>query len=267
MCRLFFAFLCVIAMHPPLFSSAVFSYPDSGNIEQSADRFGKKKIEKGKKKHRDKPKAKLEKPESENRLKRFLLITGCSRSGTTFIADVLSLCGLDIGHEIIGSDGCSSWFMCIDDGKAPWNSRPTARGIEFEHIFHQVRHPLDAISSIYVTEHPLAIQFFSANVPEISPLDSKLVKCCKFWYYWNLYAEKKAEWRYQIEQIEEVWDEMGQRLGIALDRNVLKEVSPKTNHRKRQVQFTWLELSEKLPEDLFAKIQELALRYGYSIND
>lgn len=267
MCRLFFAFLCAIAMHQSLFSSPIFSYSDSGGIEQSVSRFGEKKMKKGKKKHSDEPKAKLEKPESASRLKRFLLITGCSRSGTTFIADALSLCGLDIGHEIMGDDGCSSWFMCLDDGEGPWKNCPTAKGIDFEHIFHQVRYPLDAISSIYATEHPLAIQFFSNNIPEINPWDSNLVKSCKFWYYWNLYAEKKAEWRYQIEQIEEVWDEMGLRLGIALDRNVLKEISPKTNHRKRQVQFTWLELAEKLPEDLFAKIQELALRYGYSIND
>lgn len=205
--------------------------------------------------------------EENYKLHRFLLITGCARSGTTYISELLEYCGLDVKHELIGSDGCSSWFMCVDADKVPWENRPSAKYISFDHIFHQVRNPLDVISSVYATEPLKAINYFCENIPEINSNDKKLVKCAKYWYYWNLYAEKKAEWRYQIEQIDAVLDEMGLRLGVALDKSVLEKISRQSNHRNRQIKFTWSDLRASLPPDLFQKIQEMAVRYGYPIND
>lgn len=196
---------------------------------------------------------------------KFLLITGCARSGTTYIADVLQSCGLDIGHEVMGRDGCSSWFMCVEAKKFPWKNRPSAYRIHFDHIFHQVRNPLDVISSVYATEHPKALKFFSENIPQINAEDAPLVKCAKYWYYWNLYAERKSEWRYQVEQIDTALDEMSVRLGIYLDKKVLKTISRSTNHRDRPVKITWTQLRAEIPSNLFSKIQKMALRYGYSI--
>lgn len=183
------------------------------------------------------------------------------------MADLLKECGLDVKHELIGKDGCSSWFMGIDAKKVPWANRPSSKGIHFDHIFHLVRNPLGVISSVYATEHPKAFKYFCDNIPEINDSDTRLVKSAKFWYYWNLYVEKRAEWRFQIEQIETVLDEMAYRLGITIDKTILQKVSKQTNHRDRSVHFTWLKLSELLPADLFQKIQEMAIRYGYSIND
>jgi hypothetical protein len=198
---------------------------------------------------------------------RFLLITGCSRSGTTYISEVLKLSGLDIGHEFVGKDGTSSWFMCIEADHVPWKHRPSSIGFEFDHIFHQVRHPLKVISSVLGTEHRKAITYFSENIPEIYAKDPPLVKCAKYWYYWNLYAEQKSEWRYQVEQIDSCLAEMGQRLGIVLDKEILTQIPRDTNHRKQTTNLTWAQLKEEIPADLFSKIQEMSLRYGYSILD
>lgn len=197
----------------------------------------------------------------------FLLITGCARSGTTYISDVLKLGGLDIQHENVGKDGTSSWFMCIEADHVPWKHRPSAAGFNFDHIFHQVRHPLKVISSVLGTEHRKAIKYFSENIPEIYDKDTPLIKCAKYWYYWNLYAEQKAEWRYQVEQIDSCLEEMGQRLGITLDKAILQQVPRDSNHRKMTTNLTWAQLKEEIPANLFIKIQEMALRYGYSILD
>ena len=43
---------------------------------------------------------------------KFLLVTGCARSGTRYTALLFSECGLDIQHEKMGKDGIS----CLDDG-------------------------------------------------------------------------------------------------------------------------------------------------------
>lgn len=204
---------------------------------------------------------------SANEKHYFLLITGCARSGTTYISEVLKLGGLDIRHEQVGKDGISSWFMCIEADHVPWKSRPSAAGFRFDHIFHQVRHPLKVISSVFGTEHRKAIEYFSKNIPEISDKDSLVVKSAKYWYYWNLYAEQKAEWRYQVEQIDSCLEEMGQRLGIVLDKAILQQVPRDANHRKKTTDLTWAQLKNEISPDLFSKIQEMALRYGYSIVD
>lgn len=265
MFKLFFSLLYVCFIYQAVFPPSVFLSADICNVDSFPSFDCRINPKDRKNAHKNKENY-LGQELPRKKSQRFLLITGCSRSGTTFIADALSLCGLDIGHELLGKDGCSSWFMCIDNALAPWKDRPTAQNFEFEHVFHQVRHPLEVISSVYATEHFMAVKFFVANIPEIDLSDSHLVKCAKFWYYWNLYAEKKAEWRYQIEQIEEVWEEMGQRLGITLDKEALKKVSAKSNHRDRKVQFSWLELSQQLPADLFMKIQDMAIRYGYVVD-
>ena len=44
-------------------------------------------------------------------------------------------------------------------------------------------------------------------------------------------------------------------------------ISKETNHRKESPNLTWKNLKEELDDDLFFKVQELALKYGYSIED
>lgn len=203
------------------------------------------------------------KPEVE----RLVLITGCGRSGTTFIAKSLTSAGLDVRHEYLGKDGSASWYMNVESTNAPYGCRSTV-GLRFTHIFHQVRHPLKTIASINYSSHASSFAYVAAYVPEIDLThDSRLVQSAKYWYYWNLLAEAKAEWRYRIEDIDSVWDEMSQRLGVFLDRSVLSQQSRKTNTRGDTGGLTWMQLQAEIPADLFANIQSMALRYGYSIVD
>lgn len=81
----------------------------------------------------------------------FLLITGCGRSGTTYISAVLQEFGLDVRHECYGADGICSWPMTVVDDDLPWKWLPPGRNkdMKFTHILHQVRHPLKVIASFY----------------------------------------------------------------------------------------------------------------------
>ncbi|MFI5343989.1 MAG: hypothetical protein ACHQUC_07195 [Chlamydiales bacterium] len=197
---------------------------------------------------------------------KFLLITGCARSGTTYISKVLSHSGLEIGHEKLLKDGCTSWTMAVDSDCSPYG--PPSKGIHFEHIFHQARDPLQTISSVYSTEPPASWNFICSVIPNISLADTKLMRAAKYWYYWNLEAERKAEWTYRVEDIEIVWDEMCQRLNISLNRDALATVSKTTNTRgPHQIECTWKMLRNELPLEFYLKIQLLAQRYGYPIDD
>lgn len=194
-------------------------------------------------------------------LKRDLLITGCARSGTGYISHLLQACKMKIGHEKTQADGVSSWIMCTEAKHVPWavDSRHKTR---FAHIFHQVRDPLKVISSVQTEGEP-SWKYILKHIPEIHPEDSQIVKCAKYWYYWNIKAEQQAEWTYQVEKIHEVWGEFCRRLGRKLDRSQL-EIVPHNVNTRTHSELTWEDLKAKLDPELYHNIQQLAKRYGYS---
>lgn len=199
---------------------------------------------------------------------KLLLVTGCGRSGTTFTSQFLTKCGLDIPHEKPGKDGCVSWPMTANF-YSPWG--PYAENEQFDHIFQQVRNPLDVMSSFYTNIPDLSRDewhFIRMFVPQISLNDTLLVHCAKYWYYWNLFAEKRSEWRYRIEDFENILDEFQSRIGVALDKNQLKATPNAVNHwLPIENRITWKDLKMGIPEDLFIKVQEMSKRYGYPIED
>lgn len=261
----------------------------------------------------------------------FLLVTGCAASGTTYISKLLRESGLEIGHENFLKDGISSWYMAVDsENKPPYG--PSSKGLYFKHVFHQVRNPLDVISSLYFNankridnsswnyicknssidhsnswysqneqnqqggtwgnfyydkfnkhEHFRLDNHRFKNNSKNKALENKdgnknlenaelnnclLAGWAKYWYYWNLEAEKKAEWRYRIEDIDLVFDEMQERLGTPLKKESLLKISKKTHTRKPITQkITWSDLKIALSDEDFSNIQNLALKYGYPTQD
>jgi hypothetical protein len=208
--------------------------------------------------------------------KRLLLVTGCARSASGYISAVLQVCGLDVKHEAIGRDGCVSWTMAVESRETPWGP-PRDGSVEFEHVFHQVRHPLAVISSVWTTEGPRSWGFIPTHVPKIRETDSIEVRCAKYWYYWNRTAGRLAEWTYRIEDLANVWPELCQRLGRKLDVRYLAVVSKTINARNTKPpsrvtnilerDFTWQDLRKLLKPRLFNNICKLAQRYGYAITD
>jgi hypothetical protein len=149
----------------------------------------------------------------------------------------------------------------------PWGPTSTET---FQCILHQVRHPLAVITSWFVNlkdlnRHEWA--FIRKRIPEINRNDSLIVHCAKYWYYWNLLAEQKAQWSYQIENIEQVLPKFISLSGIKLDRAVLKQTSSKTNSwQNTSHKISWEYLKKHIPKELYHQIQKLALRYGYEIH-
>lgn len=205
------------------------------------------------------PYDKFYKPPASEKL---ILVTGCSRSGTTFMAEALMASGLDVRHENIGRDGSVSWPMAVNDTYSPWGP-PFQEGV-YKHIFHQVRDPLKTIASVMATELPRSWDFIQKHIPQIQRTDSLLVKSVKYWIYWNRFAEAKAEMTYRIEDVAQVYAEIGRRIGRKLDPADLSRISTTTNHRYDYTHvYTWDELQEILPIELFIELRDQAIRYGY----
>ena len=189
------------------------------------------------------------------------LITGCGRSGTKYIARLLSAAGLDIGYETMGKDGIASWLLAVDSTYRDYG--PSRRHFQFHTILHQTRDPLAAISSVQ-TIQASSWRYICRHIP-CSLDEPLLLRCAKYWRYWNLKAESAATWRYRIEDIEHVWDELCERLAIPADRAVLASMPRTINTRESKYRrIGWDDLAA-LDEKLCLSIKEQAARYGYEV--
>ncbi len=195
-----------------------------------------------------------------------IIITGCGRSATGFVRHYFNEFGIRIGHEKLEKHGISSWTLVPDTYKSVWGpSYKTISYLEMP-IIHQVRNPLDVISSVRkVFSDKKSWEFISKFIP-LEKNDTQIVKSMKYWYYWNLLAEKKAIYTYRVENIE---NEMKNILAIGKFKisiskiNTLKNISKKVNSRKHY-NLDWDDL-RNADKELTCKIVGLAKKYGYVI--
>jgi hypothetical protein len=157
-----------------------------------------------------------------------LLITGCPRSGTRYIARLLTRLGRDVGHEEMGRHGIASWCMAVVAEEAPWGPARQPQHT-FETILHQVRNPVFVIPSLS-TLNDRSWEFIHAYIPcdRSEPL---LLRAAKLWYHWNLHAQSIAHWRYRLEQLEDVFPDFCERVHVPADCAVLKRVGTNINSR------------------------------------
>lgn len=208
-----------------------------------------------------------------------VLITGCPRSGTKYIAIVLNAFGYPIGWEKMEIGGLVDWEVTFwDTEKLLYKVKPVQSDIriqDFDTILHQVRTPLRVIESMHIIdEGNWNKALFS--IKEIKKTDSKLLKCMKWWYYWNLKAESIAEWTYKIEDLYSVFDELCKRIEFSYNKEKKKKllyVDSKITHSFRTIRpneknkpqyrnVSWQDLKME-DEELMLLILELAIKYGY----
>lgn len=194
---------------------------------------------------------------------RLVLITGCSRSGTSYIAEYLRLNGVQVNHEHDAPQGIVSWTMAVDAPWTPWG--PGSRGFYFKHVLHQVRHPLKAIGSI-VNEEKKAWDFIESYMPQVKEHDPVLVRAVNYWIYWNLHAEKKAKFTYRIEDVEKALPKISKIVKKKLDPKLLKQVPKDTNTRHANRNYTWKDIENGIPPDLYRKLLWMTKHYGYKID-
>lgn len=127
------------------------------------------------------------------------VIVGTGRSGSAYIAQVLRACRVVCGHE--------SWFN-------PWNSHVDGLDVESSWaaiveglddfdgpIFHQVRHPLDVISSL--VKHPSHGEYAAMRdrmfpyVPD-DPIEVALFN----WFYFVEACEHVAQRTWRLEDVD-----------------------------------------------------------------
>jgi len=185
------------------------------------------------------------------------LITGCGRSGSTYMTQVLQRCGLEVGHHKMGRDGTVCGFYCFDTDKYPVKSHPVPRP-QFDVILHQVRDPLKTVASLQTGRSwKWTCQFLPIGTD--APL---LTKCCYNWLVFNEEAERQAVFTYRIEALKRAWPEIQRLLGFQHSyKDAIAGVSRNANARKHGA-VTWADVREAAPL-IYRDIREATERYGY----
>jgi len=173
-----------------------------------------------------------------------ILISGVGRSGTKFTAALLNDLGLEVGHETVRADGTVSWkhIVAEDVGR-------------FDVILHQVRSPLDTI-----LEKSFELMALHVDIPNEA---SRLERCMAAWLGWNKLVEKRAQWRFRIEDMDEVFPEILRRVGLRAARSV-PDISRSMHSRKQRESYqrvTWKDCAtaNREPTD---RVRATAERYG-----
>lgn len=216
--------------------------------------------------------------------KRKLLIVACARSGTTFMQKAFQKCGFDFGHEYVGADGCvSHWFPVEANSypafhklKAHVGEHETRSDYTFQHVLHQVRHPLGVISSNVHTmtkDHRMWLRDFGLVIPERAP---KEFFAMNYWLHWNVICEEHARQHggrtYRIEDIDEEWPSIIKLLDSdaplpELDRQMHRKArwaKPFIDREavKAAPDLTWGDL-DRVDSLLASAIRAKAKEYGY----
>lgn len=193
----------------------------------------------------------------ESKHRRKYVILGTGRSGTAYVSKLLQCSGLDIGHETLGADGISSWYLTEDTpnkNSGSWGDLSLSNPV----VAHQLRNPLKTIPSL-MTINKDSWDFIK-NSTITSTWDNRLlVRSMRHWLEWNQVAFRKAEYHWTLEGLQK---EIRPFLAAALpelsldvfNKNVQK-VSQATNSSKTRA----LDLNrifDTSPQVLFRRLRQ-----------
>lgn len=160
--------------------------------------------------------------------------TGCGRCGTGFMSRSLRSLGFDVGHEVMGKNGTSSWFAA---SHMPHNT-PIPPLVSFNYNFgiHQVRNPITAHESIlrFIVRHE-SFTWVKAVIRkelsvELNHLRNEHELAFAYWLYWNELVEKniRTVFHFRVEEGQHALESELRQHGIECDK-VRYEVSKKYN--------------------------------------
>lgn len=221
-------------------------------------------------------------------LERRLLVGGCGRSGTTYVARCIrETFGANlVPHERLGSLGTVSWYFVPrrwETHRPPFKKtfagKQHSRGespetTSFQHVAHVVRHPLKVIGSApgiftngdwrFIAEHVPSIRSIIAPTRKVW----RVIAAARYWLEWNkLMNERSPDFRFRVEDIEAAWPKLVSCLGFepsGFPSEVSKSTNGNATGRWAPIEVSW-DLISALDLKTCLEIRDLAKEYGYDV--
>jgi len=210
-----------------------------------------------------------------------LLVTGCGRSGTAWIAEVIEACGWPCGHEVLfchGRDQPDAFLAGAAEASgtaAPWVDAMRDAGAV---VVHQVRHPRGVVRAVlhHRPGKPSARTarriWRDSMCPELTRYTEQPAAALAYWVHWNALVDGSADEMWQVERL---WS--AEQDAVDLLATMLT-VSGRPTTRERAMAAvrgtskqnaglpgeapTWAEL-RAADEPLAERALEMCARYGY----
>lgn len=198
-----------------------------------------------------------------------VVITGCQRSGTAWIAAVVTACGYWCSHERFIREE-KRFPLRPDVIESSWSAVPSLPDLD-AWVVHQVRHPLRVVASClargtFSERGADSVRWAAVQHPAIrGDGDDELHRALRYWFEWNRLAEPHADQRWRLEDlapevIAETLSGFGRpttpdRAALAID-----VVPGRVNRCPTAGSLTW----DDIPAGpLKKRVRKLAAHYGY----
>jgi len=213
---------------------------------------------------------------------RRILVTGCPRSGTGYVAALLRRLGLSCGHaDHLNPErlelGVPPWPAELA-GEASWYAAPYGENLPAGTVVvHVVRAPAAALSSLWRSRlfrtRSVDRAFLERHAPVLMR-GTPVQQTARIWSAWNEIAETAREstglryLRVRLEALDESslrWiAALAEReLDVERAHSALAELSRSTVRPARDAGDSLAEWSDLRGTELLGEIDELAARYGY----
>ena len=196
---------------------------------------------------------------------KLFLITGHPRCGTGYMSALLHSRGFDVGHEEVGQDGISSWWLAPPDGVNKYFARRDIprSALEFDYLVVCTRNPVAAVASIAFTEGE-SLDYRKKWVPEIEAGQSPVEKAVISYVGWyRILLDQGPDLVVQVERAVDPVARFLKGEGFSPeepDRYPRKNVNSRP-HRDLTVG----EIADQAP-DRMEDLTRLAERFGYDLS-
>lgn len=215
-----------------------------------------------------------------------VLVTGCARSGTGYLAALLSELGLPCGHERVFEPRtlhrpvavAPAWPASVR-AESSWLAAPyLARLPAGTTVVHLVRHPLAVMRSNlrigFFTSPSEYLDHACAHVPGLFD-GQPIERAARYWIGWNTLIERQARLagvpllRVRLERLDErgvreLCGDLELGVGPAQARAALARVPADTNTRGRRGRDQAIQLADLTDLGLRAALERAAERFGYA---
>lgn len=195
------------------------------------------------------------------------VVIGTGRSGTAYIASLLTAGGIRTGHE--------GWWnpigrrMMLLQGDASWCA--TFELDDYSgRVFHQIRDPLltmRSVAAVEVAPHRRSNAWFKYRTQYVDYTGNPIVDALLTVDRWLLQAERISEWTWRLEDVNpDLVVEIGRRVGIRVNRARVEAAFPsaqrneKSERKLLHYDFGWDDLPAGQEKE---RVIEIARRYGY----
>ncbi len=196
------------------------------------------------------------------------IIAGTPRSGTGFIARLMTSAGVPIGHEMFFGMPGHGYYPQNAQGDSSWMAVPYIQNFKEATKIHIVRNPLDNLTSLvniktFSKDRNIYSEFKKFTMPTLENYKDR-EKYLAFYIMWNVQIDVVEDIKVKLEDIAVEPKPFLDKLNIKYDESKLN--MKKYNASLSRIPKLTLDYFKDCNPDMVTKLISLAKDYGYKIN-